>query len=37
MFSATWPTKIQQISKHYMKDPIHVVIGNSENSKNSNI
>jgi len=37
MFSATWPKEVQQISRGYTKDPIHVQIGSLEITANNKI
>ena len=37
MLSATWPKEVQTLARDFIKDPIHVQIGNLEISLNSNI
>lgn len=37
MLSATWPKEVQQLARDFIRDPIHLQIGNLEMSLNSNI
>ncbi|KAJ3202784.1 RNA-dependent ATPase [Entophlyctis luteolus] len=37
MFSATWPQSVMNLSKKYLKNPVHVTVGSKDLSANANI
>ncbi|KAJ1556584.1 hypothetical protein HK096_000075, partial [Nowakowskiella sp. JEL0078] len=37
MFSATWPTSIQKLSSTFLKTPIHITIGSTDLSANTDV